>query len=294
MDNLDRALPSSSGREHFGVHAQTNASRSLEMYRSGRAVLYQELSALLPDKVRQGFLLVNFAVTNVDDLVDESENDEILSRATTLLTQSFQGETVECSEPWQQDIQALGKIFKDLKNEGFLRSQEIYEEVLKVWQVEKEDRNRRGSIIDREKLNSFNEMIGSAPAVEYLYLCCPTIPSSEIKALARSAGLAVKTADNLSDLEGDLKAGLINIAREDFEQFGLRMENHHGETVIQGDLDAYKASELSKAEGLYKVADEKFEQVIADHPECQKELDLLRKIFHTWLAQTREISATSN
>ena len=269
-------------------HSPISEERRIETERYGRNVLYKKLCDLLPDKQREAFQLVNVSIADLDDLIDETGKHDILPKAIRILTDAFAGEQMtELAEPWQKDIARLGTILKDLEQDGFLVARNIYEETINFWLADGRDRERQGIVSDQATLDQFNADIGRTVAMQFLLFFYPALPKENLNSLAHKYGLAVKTADNLSDLEKDLRKGFVNISRESLTQFGLRVERSNEGLTIKSDMHPYAIAELLRIEKLYESAQQCLEEVEEYHSNTSTALILLRDVFTSWLEEAR-------
>ncbi len=269
-------------------HSPIFEARRVETERYGRDVLYEKLYALLLEKEREAFQLVNVSMADLDDVIDETGRHECIPEAIRILTEAFEGQHVsEAPESWQRDIARLGVALKDLERDGFPAAKKIYEETVEFWLADGRDRGRQGTVSDQAALDQFNTDIGRTVAMQFFLFFFPMLPDKDLELLARKYGLAVKTADNLSDVEKDLQKGFINISRENLAQFGLQVEKNSEGLVIKGDMVPYAAAELERIEALYEDARRCLEEVANRYPVTSTALLLLRDVFASWLEEAR-------
>lgn len=268
-------------------HIPRSAERQEETRRQGRNVLYEELYRLLPEKQREAFKLINVALADLDDVVDQTNQVGLLLDAAELLSKAYQGEKTPVVEEWQQDIQRLGELLRELNENGFDAADRIYQETLNFWEADRKDKDRKSIVCDQATLDQLNTDIGRTVAAQFLLFFCPDLSSEELENLSRLYGLAVKTADNLSDLERDLKTGFVNISNENMQRYILEIEDHEGELSLHGDLHAYKVAEVQRLELLFAEAQTTCAEIERRFPEYQRELTLLKSVFTSWLQQAK-------
>lgn len=245
---------------------------------------------MLPEKQREAFKLINVALADLDDVIDQTNKVDLLSDATEILSMAYHGEKTSVVEEWQEDIWRLGELLHELHETGFGAADMIYQETLSFWQVDRRDKERKGLVSDQATLDQLNAEIGRTVAAQFLLFFCPEISSDEREKLSRSYGLAVKTADNLSDLEKDLKTGFVNVSKENMLRYALVLEDQEGAFVIHGDLQAYKVSELQRIEQLFTEARATCDEIKSSYPGYQTELSLLENVFISWFQEAKRTS----
>ena len=253
--------------------------RMLEMEKYGRLKIYEEISGLLPENERVAFSLVNHVPAILDDEIDTtSESENQLSRAKKILTQGFQEEKIETTEVWEQYVYELGQALSRLQKDGFVHAVDIFNEVINYWEIETKNLNRRGQILNSDDLDSLNLDIGKSVSLQFLYLLCPLLDRRSRESIASIYGIAIKLADNLSDLGEDIQRGEINIPRESVVRYNINPLD-----LNEGDLQSYKESGFERVKQCYKEGDKMVEEVLTKHP-CQREGLLAFKEFcHSWV-----------
>lgn len=272
--------------------------RNDEMESSGRNSIYPELRLLLDDKKRRVLDLVNHGMAMVDDVIDSIEDPLVhLGHIQSLFMQSYSGETIEATTPDEKAVVELGNILKGLSSSGIWNlsdralGKHTYDEVLKYWETEVENLQRKGRILNRKNLNRLNIDIGGLVASQILFIIQPPLGRFEFIQLAKAYGFAVKLADNLCDWRQDLQEGIINIPKEDIHHVrGVEIE---GDQVKRMDVNEislsmdYKSKEFKLVKRMFESADNLLLRARLRVPIWDKNLDkklcLFGKFCRTWL-----------
>lgn len=265
------------------LRGHVSEERKLEMEKYGRTKIYDQVSEYLQGDRQIAFSLVNHALAIVDDQIDKGSNIEHLDKAKTILNQGFQGEAAELTKTWEKDIFKLGQTLSRLDEDGFSEAKGVLDEVVNYWEIEKQNLDRRGKVLDSSDLDDLNLGIGKSVGLQFLALLCPDLDKESKESIAASYGLAIKLADNLSDLNEDLEQGYINIPKEGIEKYHLNVSD-----LNQGDLPSYKKTELGRIKQSYEEADRIVDEVIKQNPSQQKGLSIFKDIAHSWLKQAEE------
>lgn len=265
-----------------------NSSRNREVRTYGRDFLYKKLLALVPSSARELFKLVNVSLTNIDDILDAKGDTEILLTASTILRDSFQGKSVRCDPIWKKDIRRLGFLLGRQDLVGNLQAGSILEEIIKFWISDIKNHDRKGMIISSAHLCRLNKELGGRVALQFFYICCPNIPKKDLTKLGFLAGLAVKTADNLSDLKPDFQDGFINISKEEVRKYKMQISEGKHLLKDQKNLHLYKLDKLKEIKHLFYKSDREFRILSEKYTEYNEILDTLKTIFVTWFIQAQK------
>ncbi|MFH1585727.1 MAG: hypothetical protein ABIB79_03095 [archaeon] len=258
--------------------------RIIEMEKYGRMKIYDEISNFLKDDRQTAFSLINHALTIVDDDIDRDSNEERINRATILLNKGFTNERVPLKENWEEYIFKLGEILSKLRKDGFIHAENIFQEIVNYWKIEKRNINRKGKILNSYDLNKLNLEIGRSVGMQFLYILCPELDLKYMKLIASNYGFAVKLADNLSDLEEDLRKGFVNISKENISKNRINLTNLH-----ETDLSPYIEGEFRRVKEYYKKGDEILDNILKQSPSSREGLLFFKEIVCSWLKQLTEI-----
>ncbi|MDD5726084.1 MAG: hypothetical protein PHC53_01580 [Patescibacteria group bacterium] len=266
------------------LRGHVSEERRLEMEKYGRTKIYDQVAEYLQGDRQGAFSLVNHALAVIDDQIDNDSNIEHLNKAKAILNKGFRGEATELTEAWEKDIFKLGQTLSRLSGDGFSEAKEVFDEVVNYWEIEKQNLDRKGKALGSPDLDDLNLKIGKSIGLQFLALLCPGLDKESKESIAASYGLAIKLADNLSDLSEDLAQGYINIPKEGIEKYGLDVSD-----LNQGDLLSYKKTELERIKQYYEEADKLVKVAIEHHPQQEKGLSIFRDIAHSWLKQAEEV-----
>lgn len=272
------------GHTEKDLRGHVTAERNLEMERYGRFKIYDQVAEFLQGDKRVAFSLVNHALAIVDDQIDNDSNIGHLHRAKDILTKGSRGEEMEIAEAWEKDLYELGQTLSRLEKDGFVQAKEIFDEVLNYWKIEARNLDRKGKVLEASDLDNLNLEIGKSIGRQFLSLLCPDLGEEAKESIASSYGLAIKLADNLSDLDEDLVKAYVNIPKEGVEKYQLDVSN-----LEKGDAQAYRKMEFGRIQQCYGKADEIIEDAAKKHPSQEKGLALFRDISHSWLRQVEEV-----
>ncbi|MHB8831142.1 MAG: squalene/phytoene synthase family protein [Patescibacteria group bacterium] len=265
------------------LRGHVSEERKLEMEKYGRTKIYDQVAEYLQGDRQGAFSLVNHALAVIDDQIDKDSNIEHLNKAKAILNKGFQGEATELIETWEKDIFKLGQTLSRLDGDGFSEAKEVFDEVVNYWEIERQNLERKGKVLDSPDLDDLNLRIGKSVGLQFLALLCPGLDKESKESIAASYGLAIKLADNLSDLSEDLEQGYINIPKEGIEKYGLDVSD-----LNQGDLLSYKKTELERIKQYYEEADRIVEDAIKQNTSQQKGLSIFKDIAHSWLKQVSD------
>lgn len=257
--------------------------RSLEMKKYGRIKLYDEVSFFLEGDNKTAFSLINHALAIIDDNIDASTNTEQLDRAKEILIKSFNNEETYLNLDWEKDIYQLGKILSKLYKDGFVYAEDIFDEVINYWNIEKKNLNRKGKILNSRDLDELNLEIGKSVGIQFLCLLCPELNKQVISQTATLYGFSIKLADNLSDLKEDFKKGYINISKENIRKYNLKLDSSEKEML------PYILIEFKRVKDYYERADEEVEEILKQNNSSKNGLLIFKEIAHSWLNQVSEI-----
>jgi hypothetical protein len=266
------------------LRADLSEDRRLEMDRYGRTAVYDQIANYLEGDVGEAFSLVNHALTIVDDDTDRKGNIERLHNARLILNMGFRGESVDLSEEREKNVFNLGETLSKLHQSGFGGAEKVFNEVIHYWEIEIQNLTRSGKILSANELDDLNLQIGRSVGLQFMYLLAPQLDERSRECIASSYGLAIKLADNLSDLAEDLKQGSINISQEDIERYNLNISD-----LSAGDSQLYRRAAFDRARQYYAQSDELLEDVISRCPSCREALLMFKEIAHSWLRQAGEI-----
>ncbi|MFH0905309.1 MAG: methyltransferase domain-containing protein [bacterium] len=277
------------GRGPLGLEEELLAGvsddRRSEIKKHGRAEVYREVAHYLKGDVRIAFALVNYVPAIVDDDIDKSGNLGSLLDARAILNESFLGKRFSSLEPWEQKISDLGTVLSKLDRDGFDGAKKVVREVINYWIIEQRNLERQDKVLAAEELDELSLNIGKSVGLQFLYLLTPELSAKDRERIASLYGLAIKLADNISDLGEDLRQGYINISREDIEKYNLDASD-----LNEKGLRCYVQAELERTKHHYEMSDVYLEEAIEKYPECREALIMFKKIAHSWLKQASEIS----
>ncbi|MFA6099836.1 MAG: squalene/phytoene synthase family protein [Patescibacteria group bacterium] len=265
------------------LRGYVSEERKLEMEKYGRTKIYDQVAEYLQGDRQTAFSLVNHALAVIDDQIDNDSNIEYLDRAKEILNKGFRGETAELTKTWEKDIFKLGQTLSRLDEDDFSEAKEVLDEVVNYWEIERQNLDRKGKILDSPDLDDLNLKIGKSIGLQFLSLLCPGLDKESKESIAASYGLAIKLADNLSDLNEDLAQGYINVPKKGIEKYGLDVSD-----LNHGDLLSYKKTELERIKQYYEEADRIVEGAVKQNPSQQKGLSIFKDIAHSWLKQAEE------
>lgn len=285
MENIHQNLGKEPMTElEIDLRKEISDGRKSEMDRYGRTAAYDHVSRLLLGDRQTTFSLINHALAVIDDGIDVNGNKTQLSKAKVILKQGFQGEDVELAEKWEKNILKLGQTLSKLRESDFAHAEDILNEVINFWEVEAQNLDRRGTVLAAKDLDDLNLGIGKSISMQFLYLLCPGLDKGIRDSIASSYGLAIKLADNLSDLSEDLKEGFINISRENIALYGFDISD-----MNRNNLQAYRNTELARIKRYYAEGDEIVSKIIKDDPAQRESILTFKDIAYSWLKQAEEM-----
>ncbi|MEK7652950.1 MAG: hypothetical protein AAB358_00480 [Patescibacteria group bacterium] len=263
-----------------GLRDDLSETRKLEMDRYGRTDTYDQIAIFLQGDRQTAFSLVNHALAIVDDEIDANGNGEHLNKAKVLLNQGFREQEAKFVEPWERNIYKLGQTLSRLHRDGFLYAPNVVSEINNYWEIEKQNLSRKGRILSSVELHELNLGIGRSVGLQFLYLLCPDLDQECRESIATSYGIAIKLADNLSDLNEDLEQGYINISGDNIGKHHLNIAQKY-----EGDLQSYKAEEFVRIKQYYDEEDRIVDEIIKKYPSQEKGILFFKNIAHSWLQQ---------
>ncbi len=264
---------------------QVSEARRLEMEKYGRSKVYDIIFGFLPEDERVAFSLVNHVPAILDDIIDTTnESEKQLNRAEIILTQGFQGRAIEVAETWEQYVYSLGQALSRLHKGGFIHAVDIFNEVVNYWKIEARNLSRRGEILNSNDLDSLNLGIGESVSLQFLYLLCPQLDRSSRESVASIYGLAIKLADNLSDLDDDIQRGEVNIPRESVARYNLDLLD-----LSKGDFQSYKEFEFMRVKQCYEEGDKIVDELLTRYSSQKEGLLAFKEFCHSWLRQASDI-----
>ena len=258
--------------------------RLLEMKKYGRIKIYNSISNFLKGDKKIAFSLVNHALAIIDDNLDTSENKKQLDRAIVILTIGFQNRENLLKNSWEKDILKLGQTLLKLYENNFTEAKEIFKEVIKYWEIEKKNIARKGKIFNSHNLDKLNLEIGKSVSIQFLYFLCPSLNKNIREKIASLYGFAIKLADNLSDLNEDLKEGYINISKEKIKKYKINLTN-----LSEKDLESYIKEEFKRVKRYYKRGDNVVEEILKEIPSSYDGILMFKDISYSWFKQVSEI-----
>lgn len=266
------------------LRSRISKVRTEEMRKYGRIKVYDEISFFLDEDRKIAFSLINHSLAIIDDNIDTHANKEQLDRAMEILKISFNNQEVNLNLDWENDISQLGKILSKLHEADFVYAEDILDEVINYWNIEKRNLDRKDKILSSRDLEELNLEIGKSVGIQFLCLLCPELNKEIISQIATKYGFSIKLADNLSDLREDLEKGYINISEKNIKKYNIKLEN-----VLEENLQHYIAEEFKRIKQGYKKGDKKVEEILKQYPSSKKGLLIFKEIAHSWLKQTSEI-----
>ena len=259
--------------------------RMLEMEKYGRIKTYDQIHNFLRGNEKTAFSLINHALAIVDDEVDRNTNKKQIDKVIIILTSGFRKTEILLNKDWEKDIFRLGQVLSRSHKNNPSNAILIFNEVIKYWEVEKENINRRGKILNSHDLDKLNLEIGKSVGVQFLYFLCPYLGEKVRERIALLYGFAIKLADNLSDLDEDLKRGYINISKEKIKKYGINLTN-----LSEKNLQSYIKEEFKRVKLYYKKGDKVVEEILKKYPSSHKGILIFKEIAHSWLKQVSEIA----
>ena len=263
---------------------RVSKERSLEMNKYRRTKIYNKINKFLHNDRRIVFSLINHGLAIIDDMVDTNKNTRQLDRAKQILSKSFNDEKVSVNLKWEKHILKLGQILSKLRKEKFIYANDIFYEIMNYWDVEKENLNRKGKILNSTKLDKLNLEIGKSIGMQFLYILCPELNKKTIILIASNYGFAIKLVDNLSDLDKDMERGYVNIPKEKIKEYKISLMNLSKESLLP-----YIKEELQRAKKYYKKGDDIIEEILEQHHLYSKGILMFKDIVHSWLRQVHDV-----
>jgi len=259
--------------------------RKLEMEKYGRIKFYDQAAIFLQGDRRTAFPLINHVLAIIDDKIDEDDNIKQLDRAMIILNQGFQGRKIILRENWEKDVFKLGQILSKLHKNNYSNAINILNEVIKYWKIEKQNLNRKNQILNFLELDKLNLEIGKSVSLQFLYILCPELSITNMMAIASSYGLAIKLADNLSDLSEDIKRGYLNISKENIRKYRIKLTNSS-----EKELRPYIKKEFNRITQYYKKGDVAVEKTLKQCPSQKEGILIFQNIAHSWFKQASEVA----
>jgi hypothetical protein len=259
--------------------------RKLEMEKYGRTKSYNQILEFLQKDTQTLFSLINHAPTIIDDKIDADGNKERLNRATFILNQGFQGRKILLRQNWERDVFKLGRTLLKLHKNNYNNAINILNEVIKYWKIEKQNFSRKNKILNSRDLDKLNLEIGKSVGIQFLYIICPKLDVKNREIIASLYGLAIKIADNLSDIDEDLKRGYINISKENIKKYKIKLTN-----LSEKELQPYAKKEFNRVREYYKKSDIIVEKILKQYPFQKKGILLFQNIAYSWFKQVSEVA----
>lgn len=255
------------------------------MEKYGRIKYYDQVANFLEGDRQTAFSLINHALSIIDDKIDEDGNKKQLERAMSVLKQSFQGRKILLQKNWEKDVFKLGQVLLKLHKSKYNNANNILNEVIKYWRIEKRNLNRKNKILNSCDLDKLNLEIGKSVGLQFLYILCPELNMKDRERVASLYGFAIKLADNLSDLNEDMERGYINISKENIRKYKIQVTN-----LSKKALQLYIKKEYNRVRQYYKKSDLATEKILEQYPSQKKGTLLFQKIAHSWFKQVSEVA----
>ncbi len=272
---------------------ETSQQRCAEMDKYGRSNAHKRMQNSLKGNRLKGFLLANFGLAIIDDLVDKEHRESEFKILVEVLENSYKNKKLNKINKLSKYIIKLGKILSQLKKEGYIYAEEIYYETIKILKADQRNFSRNGKIFSQKKLDKLNYDFGGSIARQLMYFLFAKIPKKEIQEVADKFGYAVRIADSLSDINEDLKKGIINISKENIKKYKLKISKKRGKNYsieASKSLLQYYNAELIKVEQSFSKAFNSLNRLIEKYPKEKKKLIAFGDLCLSWLKQAREIS----
>ena len=265
----------------------THKNRIDEMDKYGRSTAYTKLHKFLKGDRLKGFILTNYALAIVDDVLDKNGDCELIKKSGMTLSNGFDDKKISERKKWIKNIAELGRILRKLDASGFNTSEEIYQEILNFYKADYKDMNRRWNILNQETLDALNQEIGRTVGAQFMYFLFPDMDKRVTQKISSIYGLAVKTADNLSDLDRDFNRGYINISKENIDKYKLKVKiKKYHPVIVEGNIKKYKKSELQRVKRLFKKADKIIVETSKKYNKESEKLNILSEgVLKSWLRQ---------
>lgn len=278
-------------------------NRTDEMNRWGRTYIYPRLRNLLEGQRGIALDLTNHGLAMVDDELDSStEPITRLKYFKEIFQQSFSGARVTTSTPTEQAVVSLGYTLHELASASFLHftdraiGKHTFGDVLRFWDVEERNFQRRWKVLDKATLDEITAGIGAFVASQFLYILDFSRVYNEFTQLASIYGLAVKLADNLCDFRDDIPKGFVNVPQEDLHHVsGILVEDNK---VIEIEPERlalsteYIKKEYERIKQVFTSADRLMLIARARRPiwgrKADERLYLFGQFCHSWLNQAKE------
>ena len=259
--------------------------RKLEMEKYGRIKSYDQVANFLQGDRQTAFSLINHVLSIIDDKIDEDGNKKQLEKAMSVLNQSFRGRKILLQKNWEKDVAKLGRVLLKLHESNYNNATNILNEIIKYWRIEKRNLNRKNKILNSYNLDRLNLEIGKSVGLQFLYILCPELNMKARERVASHYGFAIKLADNLSDLNGDMERGYINISKENIKNYKIQISN-----LSEKALQLYIKKEYNRVRQFYKKSDLVTEKILRQCPSQKKGILLFQKIAHSWFKQVSEVA----
>lgn len=266
------------------LRKRISKERNLEIKKYGRMKIYSKVSKFLKGDKRTAFSLINYAPAIIDDVIDIGINEKQLDRAIHILTTSFQERKISLKKEWEKDIFSLGQILLKLQKDDFIHATDIFYEVIAYWKIEKRNLSRKNKILNSGDLDGLNLKIGNSVGLQFLYLLCPELNKNIRGLIASLYGFAIKLADNISDLDEDLKQGYINISKENIKKYNLQLKS-----LSKKNLQDYMEMEYKRVKEYYKKGDVVVERILKQYPSQKEGILLFKDIAYSWFKQVSEV-----
>lgn len=260
-------------------------ARKLEMEKYGRIKSYDRVASFLQGDRQTAFSLINHVLAIIDDKIDEDGNKKQLEKAMFVLNQSFQGRKILLQKKWEKDIFKLGRVLLKLHEGNYNNTTNILNEIIKYWKIEKQNLNRKNKILNSYNLDKLNLEIGRSVGLQFLYILCPELNMKDRERVASLYGFAIKLADNLSDLNEDMKRGYINISKENIKKYKIQITD-----LSEKALQFYIKKEYNRVRQYYKKSDLVTEKILQQYPSQKKGILLFQKIAYSWFKQVSEVA----
>ena len=266
------------------LHKRISKERKLEMEKYGRTKSYDQISDFLQGDRQTAFSLINHTLAIIDDKIDVDDNKKRLDRAIFVLNQGFSEKKNFTAKNWEKDVFKLGRVLLKLHKSNYSNAINILNEVIKYWKIEKQNLNRKNKILNSYDLDKLNLEIGKSVGLQFLYILCPELSIKNKIIIASSYGLAIKLADNLSDLSKDLERRYINISKENIKKYNIKLIN-----LSEKELQPYIKNEFNRVRRYYKKSDTVAEKILKQYPSQKKGILLFQNIANSWFKQASEV-----
>lgn len=154
-------------------------------------------------------------IVGIDDLVDSSEvNPRVMLEFRDLFDRCWDETPNGDHSQYEKGLIETVRYLRKMNEGGFPFAKDCHNEILGLFEVEYDNLSRKWKVLPAEKVRNIARKMGKHCTAGVLYVTLPELGKEIIEDISYPIGQAIKEADNLADIYGDISNGFINVPEE--------------------------------------------------------------------------------